>query len=68
MMGFVYPVIGLCCFFIPMCCPPELMKIKLLDEFANESDEEYEMKEAAFRKNLLKARLHYKEIEMKSLQ
>jgi len=40
-MGFVYPLIGLCCFFIPMCCPPENLKIRTLADFANESDAEY---------------------------
>jgi len=33
-------------FFIPMCFPPEIMVIRKLADFAKESDEEYEAKEA----------------------
>lgn len=42
LMGFIYPLIGLLCFFIPVCCPPDVVTGKRLDDFAKESDAEFE--------------------------
>lgn len=44
-MGFIYPFIGLICFFFPVCCPPDAVSLKALDDFAKESDPEVEAKE-----------------------
>ena len=40
-MGFVYPLVGLLCFFIPFCAPPQVQKQHSLEELAIESDAEY---------------------------
>lgn len=56
MMGFLYPLIGLLCFFLPVCCPPEVVTPKKLDDFAKESDLEYEADEAKFRAMLIATR------------
>jgi len=55
-MGFIYPLIGLLCFFIPVCCPPEVVTIKRLDDFAKEENEEFEAIERNYRNNLKAAR------------
>lgn len=65
-MGFIYPLVGLLCFFVPMCCPPELMTIKRLEEFANESNEEYEKVEATYRKRVLDSREALKAAQLKA--
>lgn len=48
-MGFVYPFIGLLCFFIPICCTPAREERRKLHDFAEESDPAYEEEEQAFR-------------------
>lgn len=57
-MGFVYPFIGLLCFFIPVCLTPEPEKrIKRnFADFAMESDSAYEAEEQAYRENLKAAK------------
>ena len=44
-MGFIYPFIGLLCFFLPVYMPPEVVTRKSLNDFAVESDKEYELEE-----------------------
>lgn len=50
LMGFLYPLIGLCCFFIPMCSPPEAetRNRKTLD-FMRETNSSEEAKEKKYR-------------------
>jgi len=51
-MGFLYPLIGLLCFFIPICCPPTPEKRRKLNDFAEESDPAYEEEQIAYRQRL----------------
>jgi hypothetical protein len=61
-MGFIYPFIGLICFFLPVCMPPEVVTRKSLNDFAVESDKEYEMEEQARRTKVLEQRRIMKEM------
>jgi hypothetical protein len=62
LMGFVYPFIGLLCFFIPICCTPEREERRCLNEFAEESDPQYEKEEKAFRDRLIATRKIQREL------
>jgi len=52
-MGFIYPFVGLLCFFLPVCFPPEVATRKSLADFAKESDSEYEKEEKDRREMVL---------------
>jgi len=64
-MGFIYPFIGLLCFFLPVCCPPEVVTLKKLEDFCEESDKEYQVMEEATRKKKQATRDRIQAIENK---